>query len=144
MAYGVSSGFWANLYVVWFVCDCVMVKDRFHGVLGLSETEHCVPRQKNPEHNGKRGCVQISAHPCESASSTSNDHNFPIRTPICTLLDSTESSLSIKFNRIKYLVKTWAEHWAGSRTVKEWSILVYETSIFGIGLYMKCLRLRMA
>ena len=42
MAYGFHPVFRANLYVVWFVCDCVMVKDRFHGVLGLFETEHCV------------------------------------------------------------------------------------------------------
>ena len=49
MAYGFCSVFRANLYVVWFVCDCVMVKDRFHGVLGLSETEHCVSGQHNPE-----------------------------------------------------------------------------------------------
>ena len=42
MAYGFRSIFRANLYVVWFVCDCVMVKDRFHRVLELSETKHCV------------------------------------------------------------------------------------------------------
>ena len=65
MAYGFRSVFWANLYVVWFVCDCVMVKDWFHRVLGLSEIEHCVSRQQNPEQNGKRGCAQISPHPCE-------------------------------------------------------------------------------
>ena len=49
MAYGVSSSFWENSYVVWFVCDCVMVKDRFHEVSGLSKTEHCVLGHKNPE-----------------------------------------------------------------------------------------------
>ena len=42
MAYGFRSIFRANLYVVWFVCDCVMVKDRFHRVLRLSETKHYV------------------------------------------------------------------------------------------------------
>ena len=42
MAYGLRSVFRANLYVVWFVCDCVMIKDWFHRVLGLSKTEHCV------------------------------------------------------------------------------------------------------
>ena len=57
MAYGFRSVFWANLYVVWFVCDCVMVKDRFHRVLGLSKIEHCLSGQQNPEHNGKRGCA---------------------------------------------------------------------------------------
>ena len=36
MAYGFCPVFRANLYVVWFVCNCIMVKDRFHGVLGLS------------------------------------------------------------------------------------------------------------
>ena len=101
MAYGFRPIFRANLYVVWFFCDCVIVKDRIHGVLGLSETEHCVSGQQNPEHNGKRGCTQIFAYPRESTVSTSDDHNFPIRTPICTFLDSTESSLSLEFNRIK-------------------------------------------
>ena len=37
MAYGFHSVFRANLYVVWFVHDCVMVNNRFHRVLGLSE-----------------------------------------------------------------------------------------------------------
>ena len=37
MAYGFCSVFRANLYVVWFVCDCVRVKGRFHRVLGMSE-----------------------------------------------------------------------------------------------------------
>ena len=70
MAYRFRSVFRANLYVVWFVCDCVMVKDQFHGVLGLSKTEHYVSGQQNSEQNGKQGCAQISAHPCESAAST--------------------------------------------------------------------------
>ena len=52
MAYGFHSIFQENLYVVWFVCDCVMVKDRFHRVLGLSETEHNVSGQQNPKQNG--------------------------------------------------------------------------------------------
>ena len=76
MAYEFRSVFRANLYVVWFFCDYVMVKGRFHRVLGLSETEHCVSRQQNPEQNGKRGCTQISVHPCELAVSTLDDHNF--------------------------------------------------------------------
>ena len=91
-------------------------------------------KKKNPKQNGKRGCAQISVHPCESATSTLDGHNFPIRTPICTFLDSTESSLSLEFNRIKFLAKTWAEHWVGSLTVEEWSFLVSGTSIFGISL----------
>ena len=48
MAYGFRLVFRANLYVVLFVCDCVMVKDRFHKVLRLSEAEHCVSGQQNP------------------------------------------------------------------------------------------------
>ena len=48
MAYEFRSVFWANLYVVWFVCDCLMVKDRFHRILGLSKIEHCVSGQQNP------------------------------------------------------------------------------------------------
>ena len=90
MAYGFLSVFRANLEVVWFVCDCVMVKDQFYGVSGLSETENCVLGWQNPEQNGKQGCAQISAHPCESAVSTLDGHNFLVRTPIRTFLDSTE------------------------------------------------------
>ena len=105
MAYGFRLVFRANLYVVWFVCDCVMVKDRFHRVLGLSETEHCVLRQQNPEHNGKRGCAQISTHPCDSAATTSDDHNFSVITPIHAFLDSKKISLSLEFNKIKCSTK---------------------------------------
>ena len=90
---------------MWFVCDCVMVKDQFHRVLGLSKIEHCVSRQQNPEHNGKRGCAQISAHPCELAVSTLDNHNFLVRTPIRVFLNSKESSLSLKFNKIKFSSK---------------------------------------
>ena len=42
MAYGFRPVFRANLYVAWSVYDCVMVKDQFYGVSGLSKTEHCV------------------------------------------------------------------------------------------------------
>ena len=49
MAYGFRSVFLANLYVVWFVYDCVMITDKFHKVLGLSKIEHCVSGQQNPE-----------------------------------------------------------------------------------------------
>ena len=99
------SVFRANLYVVWFVCDCVMVKDRFHRVLGLSEIEHCVSGQQNPEQNDKQGCAQIFAHPCESAASTLDGHNFLVRTLIRAFLDSKESSLSLEFNKIKFSAK---------------------------------------
>ena len=78
-----------------------MVKDQFYGVSRLSKTEHCVLVQQNPEQNDKRGCAQISAHPCESAASTLDGHNFLVRTLICTFLDSTESSLSLEFNKMK-------------------------------------------
>ena len=120
------------------------VKDRFHGVSKLFETEHCVSGQQNPEQNGKRGCAQISAQPCESVASISNNHNFLVRTPICTFLDSMESSLSLEFNKIKFSSKPWAKHLAGSWTVEEWSTIVSRTSVFGTGLYLKCLGLRMA
>ena len=43
MAYEFRPIFRANLDVMWFVCDCVMVKGQFYRVSGLSETEHCVP-----------------------------------------------------------------------------------------------------
>ena len=42
MAYGFRPIFRANLDGMSFVCDCVMVKDQFYRVSGLSETEHCV------------------------------------------------------------------------------------------------------
>ena len=87
-----------------------MVKDRVHVVLGLSKTKHCVLGQQNPKQNGKRGCAQIFAHPCESAASTSDGQKFSVRTPIFTFLDSTKRSLSLEFNRMKYSAKTWAEH----------------------------------
>ena len=105
MAYGFRPVFQANLYVVWFVYDYVMVKDQFYGVLGLPETEHCVMGRQNPKQNGKRGCAQIFAHPCESAVSTLDDHNFLVRTPIRAFLDSTEISLSLEFNKIKFSAK---------------------------------------
>ena len=99
---------------------------------------------KNPEQNGKRGCAQISAHPCELVTSTSDNHNFLVRTLISTFLDSTEISLNLEFNKMKCSAKMLVEHWSGSRTVEEWSVLGSRTSVFGIGLYLKCLRLRMA
>ena len=105
MAYGFRPVFRANLVVMWFVYDCVMVKDQFYRVLGLSKTEHCVLGWQNPKQNGKRGCAQISAHPCESAASTLDGHNFLVRTPIRAFSDSTESSLSIEFNKIKFSAK---------------------------------------
>ena len=105
MAYGFRPVFRVNLDVVWFVCDGVMVKDQFYGVSGLSEIGHCVLGWQNPEKNGKRGCAQISAHPCESAASTLDGHNFFVRTPIRTFLDSTESSSSLEFNKIKLSAK---------------------------------------
>ena len=49
---------------------------------------------------GKRGFAQISPHPCESAASTLDDHNFLVRTSIRVILDSTESSFSLEFNKI--------------------------------------------
>ena len=87
---------------MWFVCDGVMFKDQFYRVSGLSEIGHCVLGWKNPEQNGKRGCAQISAHPCESAASTLYGHNFLVQTPIHAFLDSTEISSSLEFNNIKF------------------------------------------
>ena len=42
MVYGFRSVLWANLYVMCSFCDYVMVEDKFYGVSGLSETEHCI------------------------------------------------------------------------------------------------------
>ena len=83
-------------------------------------------------------------YPCESAVSTSNDHNFPGRTLICLFLNSTESSLSLELNKMKFSVKTWDKKWFGSQIAKERSVLVSGTSVFGTGLYLKCLGLCMA
>ena len=83
-------------------------------------------------------------HPYVSAAPTSDDNNFPIRTLICVFLDSTESSLSLEFNKMKCSAKPCAEQWAGSRTVEEWFVLVSRTSVFGTGLYLECSGLRMA
>ena len=129
---------------MWFGRCCETVEDWFHGVSGLFETEHYVSKQQNPEQNGKWGYAQISAHPCESVVTTSDGHNFLVRTPIRVFLDSTESSLSLEFNKIKFSAKLWAENWDGSSTVEEWSVLVFGTSVFGTGFYLKCLGLRMA
>ena len=49
MAYGFLPVFRANLDVVWFVCDGVMVKDHFYRVSRLSETGHYVLGWQNPE-----------------------------------------------------------------------------------------------
>ena len=105
MAYGFRPVFRVNLYVVWIVCDYVMVRDQFYGVSELSETEHYVLGWQNPEHNGKPGSAQISVHPCESAASTLDGHNFLVQTPIRAFLDSTERSLSLEFNKIKFSAK---------------------------------------
>ena len=83
----------------------MMVKDRFYVVSRLSEVEHCVLGWKNPEHNGKWGCSQISAHPCESATSALDGHNFLVRTPIRAFLDYTKISSSLEFNKIKFSAK---------------------------------------
>ena len=106
---------------------------------GTTEAEHGVPELSKSGQNGKWGCARISAHPCESAASTLDDHNFLVGTPIRSFLDSTERSLSLEFNNIKFSSTTWAEHWAGSCAVEEWSVLVSGTSVFRTGLYLKCL-----
>ena len=82
------------------------------------------------------GCAQISAYPCESAALTSDGHNFLVRTLIRAFLDSTESSLSLEFNKIMCSAKKWAEHLSRSRTFEEWSIFVSRTYFFRTGLYL--------
>ena len=97
-----------------------------------------------PSRMANGECAQISAHPCESVASTSDNHNFLVQTPICAILDSTENLLSLEFYKMKCSSKPWAEHWAKSWTVEEWSVLVFGTSVFGTSLYLKCLWLFMA
>ena len=48
MAYEFRPIFRANLDVMWFVCDCVMVKDQFYRVSGLSETDTVFRDDKIP------------------------------------------------------------------------------------------------
>ena len=105
MAYGFRPIFRGNLYVMCSFCDYVMVKDKFLGFRDCSKPNTVFWDGKNPEQNGKRGYAQISAHPCESAVSTLDDHNFLVRTLIRAFLDSTESSLNIEFNKIKFSAK---------------------------------------
>ena len=59
-------------------------------------------------------------------------------------LDSTEILLSLEFNEMKCSSKPLVKQWAGSWTVEERSVLVFGTSVFGTGLFLKCSRLRMA
>ena len=72
-------------------------------------------------------------YPCESATLTLDNHNFPIRTPICAFLDSIESSLNLEFNKMKFLAKPWSDQWAGSWTVDEQSVLVFGTYVSELG-----------
>ena len=55
------------------------------------------------------GMPEILHNPCESVALTSDGHNFPVRTLICTFLDSTKSSLNLEFNKMKFSSKTGAE-----------------------------------
>ena len=72
-------------------------------------------------------CLKFPHHPYKLAAPTSDDHNFPVRTPIYAFLDSMKISLSLEFNKMKSLAKTWAEQLAGSQTVEERSVLVFQT-----------------
>ena len=99
---------------------------------------------KIPSRMANGGVPKFPPHPCELAASTSDDHNFLVRTSICTFLDSTKSSFSIEFYKMNFSAQTWAEHWDGSQTVKEWSVLVSGTSVLGTNLYLKCLGLCLA
>ena len=86
------------------------------------------------------GMLEFLHHPCESATPTSDSHNFPVRTLIYAFLDYMKSSLSLEYNKMKSSAKTWVRSW----TLEERSVLVFGTSVFRIGLYLKCLGLRMA
>ena len=90
------------------------------------------------------GMLEFPHHPCESATPTSDSHNFLVRTLIYAFLDYMKSSLSLEYNKMKCSAKTWVEQWVGSWTLEERSVLVSGTSVFGIGLYLKCSGLCMA
>ena len=93
------------------------------------------------ENGGK---PEFPHYPCKSATLTLDSHNFPVRTPICAFLDSIEISLNLEFNKMKFSSKPWSDQLAGSRTVEEQSVLVFGTSVFGTGMYLKCSGLCMA
>ena len=61
----------------------------------------------NPSIMENRGMPEFPHHPFELAAPTSDDHNFPIQTPIYLFLDSTKSLLSLEFNKMKFLAKLW-------------------------------------
>ena len=63
--------------------------------------------------------LEFLHHHYESVALTSDDHNFPVQILICAFLDSTESSLSLEFNKMKFSAKTWAAQWARSQIVEE-------------------------
>ena len=60
---------------------------------------------KIPSRMANVGVPKFPHTLCESAASTLDGHNFLVRTLICAFLDSTESSLSLEFNKIKFSAK---------------------------------------
>ena len=73
---------------------------------------------KIPSRMANGGVPKFPHNLFESAASTLDGHNFLVRTPIRAFLDSTESSSSLEFNKIKCSAKMYTEQWARSRTVE--------------------------
>ena len=83
--------------------------DRVYDFPGPSRQRTASRKLANLGKMENRGIPEFSHHPCKLVVPTSDSHNFPVRTPICAFLDSTESSLCLEYNKIKFSAKPWAE-----------------------------------
>ena len=82
--------------------------DQVYEFLGPSRPSTASRNSANLGKMENEGMPEFPHHPYESAGLTSDDHNFPVQTPICLFFDSTESSLSLEFNKMKFSAKPWA------------------------------------
>ena len=105
MAYGFRPVFWANFYVVWFVCDCVMVKDYFYGVSGLSETEQCVLGWQNCD-TPKPGVPLTTCQPAEYSWMPGNP--TPLMEIGQSLLCTRNSTQGTNLSQQVYNDHTWS------------------------------------
>ena len=81
------------------LCDLFVIvwwsKTGFIGFWDCPKKNIVFQDSKIPSRMANGGMPKFFAHPCESAVSTLDDHNFLVRTPIPAFLDSTKSSLSL-------------------------------------------------
>ena len=83
-------------------------------------------------------------HPYESAAPNSDDHNFLVRTLICSFFDSTESSLSLEFNKMKFSANHGLISKLGHGHLRNIPFWFPELLFFGTEMNLICSRLRMA